>query len=116
MDKCCKTCEHYKCDTYCNSDNHKGVLVPDFTVCPDYKEKPINAQVLEFIQAYKDDILRVLATEKLAMKIGRWMWLNDQLYECSNCGSFSSYTSNYCHICGAKMEGYDYDTKRKCSG
>lgn len=114
MDKCCKTCEHYKCDTYCDSDNHKGVLVPSFTVCPDYKEKPINAQVLEFIQAHKDDILKVLVPERLVE--GRWTWIDNQLYECNNCSSFSIYKSKYCPNCGAKMRGYEYDTNRKCSG
>ena len=120
MDKCCKTCEHYKCDTYCNSDNHKGVLVPSFTVCPDYKEKPIDNQVKEFIEQHKDDILRILAAEyhtKPAVWIhsvstagGIW-----DKYDCSNCGHRIGHTRDYCPNCGAKMEGYDYDTKRKRS-
>lgn len=41
--KRCDTCKHYKkyysCPSFCHHDKHKGMIVADFTSCPDYEEK-----------------------------------------------------------------------------
>lgn len=40
MTKRCGNCVSYKkydsCPAFCQHENHKGMIVPDFTVCPDY--------------------------------------------------------------------------------
>lgn len=40
MTKRCGNCVSYtkrdSCTAFCQHENHKGMLVPDFTVCPDY--------------------------------------------------------------------------------
>lgn len=38
---------------------------------------------------------------------GKWKWdgfVYDAPWQCSGCGAFSEYESNYCPNCGAKME------------
>ena len=52
---------------------------------------------------------------------GRWIWHDeDEFFACSNCeySALNNYRgnsveSNYCHNCGAKMDGGNEDEQRK---
>lgn len=45
MVKRCDNCINYKkydtCTSFCTHENHKGMLVPDFTSCPDHTPKKV---------------------------------------------------------------------------
>ncbi len=40
---------------------------------------------------------------------GRWLFIDDGFYECSECGAFNDRVAGqiYCWKCGAKMDGKD---------
>ena len=47
------------------------------------------------------------AANVVEVKYGRWKWdgfVYDAPWQCSECGAFSEYESNYCPNCGAKMD------------
>ena len=54
------------------------------------------------------DAVNVSTVDAESTKQGHWEWdgyIYDAPWQCSECGSFNEYDSNYCPDCGAKMGG-----------
>lgn len=63
---------------------------------------------------YEQALLEIREMLESEQKKGKWISLddfrgkyNDYGYKCSECGEHSEYEENYCHNCGARMEGRD---------
>lgn len=65
-------------------------------------------------QGYKDGLEAALeviqktsTVDAVPVVHGRWIERPTlkHTYNCSNCGAIETYTPNYCHNCGAKMDG-----------
>lgn len=58
------------------------------------------------IQAAQTEVERLSAIDAVPAVHGRWEWLGSfSFYRCSQCCERSEHRTNYCHNCGAKMDG-----------
>lgn len=45
------------------------------------------------------------AADVAPVRHGRWIYHDDGVFTCSECGNAESNDSYYCRLCGAKMDG-----------
>ena len=45
------------------------------------------------------------AADVTEVRHGRWIYHDDGVFTCSECGNAESNDSYYCRLCGAKMDG-----------
>lgn len=50
-------------------------------------------------------ILEMPAADVAPVRHGRWIYHDDGVFTCSECGNAESNDSYYCRLCGAKMDG-----------
>lgn len=50
-------------------------------------------------------LLRQPAADVAPVRHGRWIYHDDGVFTCSECGNAESNDSYYCRLCGAKMDG-----------
>lgn len=61
-----------------------------------------------YADAYEDaaNMLQDMAAADVApVRHGRWIYHDDGVFTCSECGNAESNDSYYCRLCGAKMDG-----------
>lgn len=66
----------------------------------EWQEVTIQENPLELVERLEQD------EEWTRVRHGHWIWdsyIYDAPWQCSECGSFNEYDSNYCPDCGAKM-------------
>lgn len=57
-------------------------------------------------KAYCREIIKnVPAADVAPVRHGRWIYHDDGVITCSECGNGESRNSHYCRYCGAKMDG-----------
>ena len=61
----------------------------------------------DFCNISANMLRKIPAADVVEVQHGRWKWdgfVYDAPWQCSECGTFSEYESNYCPNCGAKMD------------
>lgn len=64
----------------------------------------------DFCNISANMLRKIPAADVMEVRHGRWIWdgyVYDAPWQCSECGAFSEYESNYCPNCGAKMDKED---------
>ena len=51
------------------------------------------------------NIKNMPAADVAPVRHGRWIYHDDGVFTCSECGNAESNDSYYCRLCGAKMDG-----------
>lgn len=51
------------------------------------------------------EIREMPAADVAPVRHGRWIYHDDGVFTCSECGNAESNDSYYCRLCGAKMDG-----------
>lgn len=99
---------------YINREAAKETLHEFERVCTAFG---INPEQVRGIRYSKYELERVPAADVVEVKHGRWIKRGQDIF-CSECGGESKYTwhgsssfSNYCPNCGAKMDGWEDETK-----
>ena len=58
----------------------------------------------DYAAAYAE-IWKLPAADVAPVRHGRWIYHDDGVFTCSECGNAESNDSYYCRLCGAKMDG-----------
>lgn len=51
------------------------------------------------------DIINAPTVDAVPVRHGHWIYHDDGVFTCSECGNAESNDSYYCRLCGAKMNG-----------
>lgn len=60
-----------------------------------------------------EDVDAIPAADVAPVRHGRWIYHDDGVFTCSECGNAESNDSYYCRLCGAKMDG-GFDDGKRC--
>lgn len=120
--KSCATCEHFRstgnCSPYCYHVKHRGILVPEFTSCPEYEPKveteTAGATPFKYIRLFLKDAktgeLEIKykccdCGKEMGMPYRWWLSLNTGLKDARHIPKSDTGFKFRCEACDKKKEG-----------